>query len=389
MPIRDRDDAAEVQAHIDRVFGAVPDERAVAIRRLFVEALDFNPDQGQAGLADSRGGVELPGSAQRIAQLEGVRVLYVALDAPENGQVRTRDVNEAARLLDEQLDGDLLLVFTNAGASQLHLVRPELGESRPTLRRMVVDRDLPQRTAVQQISNIYWEHQQTGSIRSALDNAFDVEPVTKRFFQEYKRVFEQVEQSVTGLAEGEAEERRLFVQTLFNRLMFVYFLQRKGWLNFRGDTDYLKALWNDYRRNRREADNFHFSRLRNLFFFGLNSPQSRDVTGGMEPLIGTVPFLNGGLFEQGDLDNRESVTVPDDAVEAVLTNLFERFNFTVMESTPFDIEVAVDPEMLGKVFEELVTGRQDRPAPTTRRGRWCRSCAARRSRATSRRATPD
>ena len=186
MPIRDRDDAAEVQAHIDRVFGAVPDERAVAIRRLFVEALDFNPDQGQAGLADSRGGVELPESAERIAQLEGVRVLYVALDAPENGQVRTRDVSEAARLLDEQLDGDLLLVFTNAGASQLHLVLPEFGGSRPTLRRMVVDRDLPQRTAVQQISNIYWEHQETGSIRSALDNAFDVEPVTKRFFAEYK-----------------------------------------------------------------------------------------------------------------------------------------------------------------------------------------------------------
>ena len=355
MPIRDRDDAAEVQAHIDRVFGAVPDERAVAIRRLFVEALDFNPDQGQAGLADSRGGVELPESAERIAQLEGVRVLYVALDAPENGQVRTRDVSEAARLLDEQLDGDLLLVFTNAGASQLHLVLPEFGGSRPTLRRMVVDRDLPQRTAVQQISNIYWEHQETGSIRSALDNAFDVEPVTKRFFAEYKRVFEQVEQSVIGFAEG--EERRLFVQTLFNRLMFVYFLQRKGWLDFRGDRDYLKALWNDYRLNRRETDNFHVSRLKTLFFAGLNNPASRDLTAGTAPLIGNVQFLNGGLFEQGDLDKRDGVTVPDEAIEAVLMELFDRFNFTVMESTPFDIEVAVDPEMLGKVFEELVTGR--------------------------------
>ena len=359
MPIRDREDAAEVQAHIDRVFGAVPDERAVAIRRLFVEALDFNPDQGQAGLADSRGGVELPESAERIAQLEGVRVLYVALDAPENGQVRTRDVSEAARLLDEQLDGDLLLVFTNAGASQLHLVLPEFGGSRPTLRRMVVDRDLPQRTAVQQISNIYWEHQETGSIRSALDNAFDVEPVTKRFFAEYKRVFDRVEQRVTGFAAGEDEERRLFVQTLFNRLMFVYFLQRKGWLDFRGDRDYLKALWNDYRQNRRETDNFHLSRLRTLFFAGLNNLGSRDLTEGTKPLIGDVPFLNGGLFDKGVLDKREGVTVPDEAIGAVLTDLLDRFNFTVMESTPFDIEVAVDPEMLGKVFEELVTGRHE------------------------------
>ena len=77
----------------------------------------------------------------------------------------------------------------------------------------------------------------------------------------------------------------------------------------------------------------------------------------MESVFGNVPFLNGGLFEKTALDNRDGVTVPDGAVEPVLRDLFDKFNFTVMESTPFDIEVAVDPEMLGKVFEELVTGR--------------------------------
>ena len=79
----------------------------------------------------------------------------------------------------------------------------------------------------------------------------------------------------------------------------------------------------------------------------------------MEKVYGSVPFLNGGLFEETDLDKREGVTVPDDAIKPILTDLFDRFNFTVMESTPFDVEVAVDPEMLGKVFEELVTGRHE------------------------------
>lgn len=359
MPIRDREDAAEVQAQIDRIFGAAPAGRAAAIQRLFVEALDFHPDQGQVPLAKPRGGVELPGQAERIADLEGVRVLHVALEAPENGRVRNRDVSAAARILAEQLGDELLLVFTNADASQLHLVLPEFGGSQPTLRRMVVERDLPQRTAVQQISNIYWEHQETRILSTALERAFDVEPVTRLFFREYKRVFEEVEQSVTGFAKGEHEDRHLFVQTLFNRLMFVYFLQRKGWLEFQGDKDYLNALWNDYRRNRREADNFHLSRLKLLFFAGLNNPASRDVTAGTELLLGKVPFLNGGLFERSDLDRREGVTVPDEAIGAVLSELFDRFNFTVMESTPLDIEVAVDPEMLGKVFEELVTGRHE------------------------------
>ncbi len=79
----------------------------------------------------------------------------------------------------------------------------------------------------------------------------------------------------------------------------------------------------------------------------------------MYALIGGSPFLNGGLFEETGLDKRSGVVVPDDVIESILGDLFDRFNFTVMESTPFDVEVAVDPEMLGKVFEELVTGRHD------------------------------
>ena len=113
--------------------------------------------------------------------------------------------------------------------------------------------------------------------------------------------------------------------------------------------------------------NFHRDRLRPLFFSGLNNPNSRDLTEGLRTVIGDVPFLNGGLFEETDLDRRDGIVVPDEAIGEALTGLFERFNFTVMESTPFDIEVAVDPEMLGKVFEELVTGRHDSGAYYTPR----------------------
>ena len=172
--------------------------------------------------------------------------------------------------------------------------------------------------------------------------------------------------TVTGFGEEETENKRTFVQTLFNRLMFVYFLSRKGWLRFDGNADYLNALWQDYGKGLGDV-NFHRDRLRPLFFSGLNSPNSRDLTEGLRTIIGNVPFLNGGLFEETDLDRRGGITVPDEAIRQVLTGLFDRFNFTVMESTPFDIEVAVDPEMLGKVFEELVTGRHDSGAYYTPR----------------------
>ena len=368
MPIRNRDDAVEVESRIARIFDAPAYERAAAVRALFVEALDFASASGRVDLGVAAGSVALPAYAERVAYSGGVHVVYIALDTPETDRVRKSEASAAARRVAEQLDGDLLLVFTNTSASQLHLVSPSFERAQPVLRRLVLERDLSRRTAIQQVSNIYWNLRERGSIRLALDHAFDVEPVTKEFFAEYKRVFDVVESGVSGFG-AETEARRRFVQTLFNRLMFVYFLSRKGWLTFKGDKDYLNALWHDYRATEGESKNFYVDRLRPLFFAGLNNYKSEDVTSEPEAhrLIGSVPFLNGGLFDMTDRDALTNIVVPDSCISEIFTKLFGRFNFTVLESTPFDVEVAVDPEMLGKVFEELVTGRHDSGAYYTPR----------------------
>ena len=368
MPIKNRDDAVEVESRIKRIFAAPAPERIAAVRGLFVEVLDFDAASGHVDLGVAPGNVALPASAERVAYSGGVHVVYLALDTPEMDRVRKGEAAAAARLIAQQLGGDLLLVVTNSSASQLHFVHPSFEGASPVLRRMVVERDLPRRTAIQQVSNIYWKRRDTGSIQMALDQAFDVEPVTREFFKEYTRAFEAAKQRVTGFG-SDTETRHRFVQTLFNRLMFIYFLSHKGWLTFKGDKDYLNALWSDYSSDSSQT-NFYISRLEPLFFAGLNNPQSHDLmrdNAVMHGLIGDVPFLNGGLFEETDLDRRPGVAVPDDVIEAILRDLFDRFNFTVMESTPFDVEVAVDPEMLGKVFEELVTGRHDSGAYYTPR----------------------
>ena len=364
MPVANRDDALDVDDRVSRIFAADSTERRVVeIRALFVELLDFEePSSDEVALDGAPKGAKLPRSAYRIAALDGVHVLYVPLDAPDANRVRKADAAAAAKLIANQLGDDLLLVFTNARASQLHFILPSFDGARPTLRRMIVERDLPSRTAVSQVANIYHNYLDTNSIRAALEKAFDVEPVTKAFFSEYKRIFDLVEGAVSGFGGGveEREKRRMFVQTLFDRLMFVYFLSRKGWLSFDGDKDYLNALWRDCKTNPTSDPNFYRDRLRLLFFAGLNNYRSEDLSSERETrrLIGSAPFLNGGLFAMNYLDSRSVITVPDSAIEAILGSLFDKFNFTVMESTPFDIEVAVDPEMLGKVFEELVTGRR-------------------------------
>ena len=361
MPIINRHDASDVAEYFNRAFAATPSSRADALRALFVEKLDFVSASGVVSLAGASATATLPPQAERIATMDGVNVVYVSLDIEGSDRVRKSEAAAAAKQVSNTLGDDLLLVMTNTSASQIHFTLPKFETSTPYLRRMVVERDLPRRTAVEQVSNIYWNWDRTGNIHRALGEAFDVEAVTKRFFEEYKAVFDYAMKSVTGFGASDEEAKKLFVQTLFNRLMFVYFVSRKGWLKFNGSRDYLNALWKDYPAQSDDR-NFYTNRLVPVFFAGMNNPQSMDLVTNnpaLYSLIGDVPFLNGGLFDETKLDKRPDVVVPDDVVQKVLTELFDAFNFTVMESTPLDVEVAVDPEMLGKVFEELVTGRHE------------------------------
>ena len=369
MPIRDRDDATQVADRFQRFFTAESEQRPGILRELCAEILDFDRESSQLSLvqAQGRAGIELPDVAERIATLDGVEVLYVDLSSVDTAteRVRKAEVLAATTVVRDVLREDMLLLFSNRSGDQLHWIHPKFsGASTPTLRRIVLERGIEQRTAIQQLSNIYWNHQDSGNILEAVNEAFNVDKVTKDFFREYKRIFEQAEGLIGGFSDP--EDRKQFVQTLFNRLMFVYFLSRKGWLKYEGETDYLNTLWDAY-ADHATQDNFYNDRLTFLFFQGLNNPDSRDLRGGVDFLIGDVPFLNGGLFEETEIDRRGDITVPDDAIRPLMTDLFDKFNFTVMESTPFDIEVAVDPEMLGKVFEELVTGRHDSGAYYTPR----------------------
>jgi len=188
-------------------------------------------------------------------------------------------------------------------------------------------------------------------------SAWDVESVTRAFFKDYRQVFDGVRGSLPVEFEG---DRTLWTQRLFNRLLFIHFLsqKREGWLRFGGRKDYLQALWEDYNTQGGSNVNFYRTRLRPLFFTGLNNKQVQtEKNETLHILIGDVPYLNGGLFEKA-ADDDAVETVPDGALALVMA-LFGQYRFTITESTPDDVEVAVDPEMLGKVFEELVTGRHE------------------------------
>lgn len=292
-------------------------------------------------------------------------VIYARLKSDELSKERERVVVD--HLLQDHPYA--LFIFSNQLRSQWHFLNVKYDSTtkrRKLFRRITVGEGEQLRTATEQISLLDLESIKLDAspleIQQRHDEAFDVEVVTNKFFSQYRAIFEKVEGLIQPTLKDN-ERRRLFTQKLFNRLMFIAFIQKKGWLKFNDKTDYLSALWQDYQQdNSNVNNNFYHDRLSHLFFEGLNNPQQQGIAGSnnggyLKYLIGRVPYLNGGLFERDEDDKDSQIIVSDECIDTILHDLFQRFAFTVTESTPLDVEVAVDPEMLGKVFEELVTNR--------------------------------
>ena len=368
MPIANVQDAHEVERSLQAILSHPgTDERTQAIRALFVETLDFDHENRLVPLSAAND-PDLPADARLLARRDGFSILYVPLDGADDDRVKTATASSAAKAVGDAITDEPLLLFTSRDCDQLHFIYPDLSGNRPRLQRLVAHRGQPARTAIQQIANMWHDYGELGKpMGEAVRNAFSVQPVTDAFFKDYKAAYDTaVGQIALGIGQTDAEQ---FTQTMFNRLLFVHFVSRKGWLRFRGDSDYLNALWTNYQTDGGQS-NFYSGRLEALFFAGLNNPQAFDLmrdNPALHALIGDVPFLNGGLFERTELDRHPGLNVPDEAVAPLITGLFNRYNFTVMEATPLDTEVAVDPEMLGKLFENTVNERHSNGAYYTPR----------------------
>ena len=204
-----------------------------------------------------------------------------------------------------------------------------------------------------------------------LQQAFLVEPITRSFFEEYREHFHRLCRECAALRAVHAPLRKEwadrgitdadFAKRLLGQLIFLYFLQRKGWLGVErerpwgsGSRKWLRELYDAHAET--DGHCFFDEYLEPLFYDALARDRSED--GGWHEGLGCrIPFLNGGLFDplgSGGYDWR-GVDVPlaDSSIGAVLET-FDRYNFTVREDEPLEKEVAVDPEMLGKVFENLL-----------------------------------
>ena len=241
------------------------------------------------------------------------------------------------------------------------------------------------RTAIEQFEKL----KQSKLDLYAVTKAFSVEALSDMFFKEYKKQYEDIIEYITGKrmvkVANKWEEKvtgqpctkimeqfssfpdaekavRDYVKKLMGRLVFIQFLQKKGWMGcpageawINGDKEFVQNLF----ASTSHKDTFVDDVLEPLFK-DLNTKREGDLA---SPEVGTgikIPYLNGGLFERDNYDTTE-FPLPAKNIEDIL-NFFASYNFTIDENDPDDAEIGVDPEMLGRIFENLLEDNKDKGA---------------------------
>ena len=211
--------------------------------------------------------------------------------------------------------------------------------------------DIPIKTAKSQIGQLL---NSSTTTKKLLEEVFSVEKLNDRFFTDYKKLFEKLnsyllENNFSNF-QRDKSNIRAFSKKLLGRITFLYFLQKKGWLGVKkewgdGNRDFLRSTFKSINGEK----NFYEEYLKPIFFNGLSQKRKDD---NFELLHCKIPFLNGGLFEQKEFDN-EFLMIDNTLFDEIFKTL-SHYNFTIIEDTPHESEVAIDPEMLGKVFENLL-----------------------------------
>jgi len=193
---------------------------------------------------------------------------------------------------------------------------------------------------------------------------FSVEVVTKKFFDEFRERFKSVKNEFERrnraicldlkdryFGDDYNEIINKFSFTFLGRIIFIYFLQRKGWIE--NNKNYIR----EYIDNK-DNNNIYLNFFTPLFF-DVFAKENEDRPLEVKEKFKNTPYLNGGLFEKSELEEGDSLIYLEDSfLRDLIINFFEIYNFTVDENTINDQEVSIDPEMLGKVFENTLEEKE-------------------------------
>jgi len=330
-------------------------------RRLFIEQLGWSnpPFALTPAKVEAKGG--LPFHRTPVAMLSGIHVFEITTPAGTIPDAKARAAIHAAVSV---LSAENLLIFTDAARTQSlwYWVKREAGKAHARdhlyVKGQPGDLFLTKLAAmVVDISELDAEGNiPVTEVANRLKTALDVERVTKKFYGE----FDQQRLAFVELIEGIPDEhqRRWYASVLMNRLMFIYFLQKKFFLDG-GNENYLEDKLAASRQ--RGPDQFYKVFLRPLFFEGFAKPEAAR-SAAARALLGKIRYLNGGLFLPHRVElahghpDKTRIKIPDRAFENVLS-LFGRYSWNLNDA-PGGKDDEINPDVLGYIFEKYINQKE-------------------------------
>ncbi len=335
--------------------------------RGYLEAFDFaglftDPELGW-DWPESKGQLRVPTKngfldMNVIAEKRGVKVLHVPPSS--DSAISASDERKAIEKAVTPLATEHLLIFTDKSRTlQVWLWTSRLPAKPISYRELRWEKGKSNELLLQKLASISFTISEEESLDitgvvERLRDSLDRDKVTKRFYEQFKTQKDKFRSFIKGLSDGGILD--WYTSLMLNRLMFCYFLQRKGFLD--GDTAYLRNRLDNVRERlgKGQFHSFYKSFLRRLFHEGLGQPKDERPP-EIRELIGDIPYLNGGIFEEHKIE-RESpnLKIPDEAFERIFTFL-DDYDWH-LDDRPIAKGNEINPEILGYVFEKYTNQKE-------------------------------
>lgn len=199
-----------------------------------------------------------------------------------------------------------------------------------------------------------WEDYTITDVTQRINDSLNKDKVTKKFYEEFKKNKDNFSKFIEGMKE--TVDKEWYSSLMLNRLMFIYFIQKKGFLN--NDLNYMRTKLNEIQEKKGNDKFYSFYRefLLVLFHEGFARELDKRSAETMQ-IIGKIPYLNGGLFDVHELERKyPDITIPDSAFEKIF-DFFDKYDWH-LDDRPVSDDKQINPDVIGHIFEKYINQKQ-------------------------------